>query len=219
MSMDMLAPSYAAPLLGEPRRAYQAFLAYRDLPPAERSIVAAYRALTGGEQAESRRRPHWKAPRQWGQWAADWSWVSRAAAYDAHLDEQRRAEADRVAAEKAEELARRREEHREAEIELSRKLLERAQLLLRWPTTEQVLQRDGKTYIIKPARWRERDVAAIILAASKVGRLALDMETDHSKAEVTTTSPSAAERIIQDASEGELRAWLARLQREEDGEV
>ncbi len=72
---------------GETAKAFEAFCAYRDLPPSERSMLAAW-VKYSGNSAEGRR----KAPRNVEQWAIDNKWTDRVKAYDDYLDAQSRAE-------------------------------------------------------------------------------------------------------------------------------
>lgn len=65
----------------ESGRAFRAFVHYRDLG-VERSLDRAY-AQHAGENAG-------KAPGQWNAWSSQLDWVRRAAAYDAHIDDELR---------------------------------------------------------------------------------------------------------------------------------
>jgi hypothetical protein len=66
----------------ESARAFAAFCAYRDLGPS-RSIDRAYTVT------RERHQPG-RAAGQWNAWSVEHRWVERAAAYDGHLDAQRR---------------------------------------------------------------------------------------------------------------------------------
>jgi hypothetical protein len=68
----------------EPRPAFAAFALYRDLPTETRSIDAAYRAAKRGKGAK-------RASGRWLKWSSTWGWVERSAAYDSHIDGQKRA--------------------------------------------------------------------------------------------------------------------------------
>ena len=68
---------------GETAKAFHAFSHYRDMPPAERSIDAAYAghmARCEGQQKGSKR-----AAGFWMRWSVSNAWVSRATAHDADL--------------------------------------------------------------------------------------------------------------------------------------
>lgn len=74
-------------LPAETARAYAAFVVYRDLGPG-RSLAVAYGAWrrangVAGDAA--------KAAGYWQEWSSTHGWVARAAAYDAHLDAEKRA--------------------------------------------------------------------------------------------------------------------------------
>lgn len=66
---------------GESAKAYQAFKAYRDMPPAERSV-----RKSGGDSKGTARE------RRFLGWSSEFRWVERAAAWDGHLDRIRQAE-------------------------------------------------------------------------------------------------------------------------------
>lgn len=72
---------------GESAAAYAAFCAYYVLPPGERSIDAAYRAIKARQKRDGKR-----APGNWAKWSVRFNWVKRALAYDEY-----RAEQDRIA--------------------------------------------------------------------------------------------------------------------------
>lgn len=61
----------------ESAAAYAGFTAYADLPPGQRTITAAYRALKGKPDDESV-----KPPGYFGAWAKKYRWRQRAAARD-----------------------------------------------------------------------------------------------------------------------------------------
>ena len=65
---------------GEGQKAWAAFTVYRDLGSI-RSITKAWRKFSTREEGENGR---------WELWARKFRWVERAAAYDSHLDGQRR---------------------------------------------------------------------------------------------------------------------------------
>lgn len=70
---------------GESAKAFEAFTVYRGLRPSERSLRLVGEQLGKSEGLIER-------------WSARWAWVARVRAYDAHLEQQRRAdwEAERL---------------------------------------------------------------------------------------------------------------------------
>ncbi|MDP8923250.1 MAG: hypothetical protein M3O34_10305 [Chloroflexota bacterium] len=73
----------------ESAEAFAAFCAYRDLPPAERSVTNAWRRYRGGETAGRNG--------QWERYAARFDWSRRAAAWDDERDRtSRTAELDAI---------------------------------------------------------------------------------------------------------------------------
>ena len=65
---------------GESAKAYEGFALYRDLAPPERSIEAAWGRYRPGAKT---------VPGYFKQWSADYEWVARTAAYDAHRESER----------------------------------------------------------------------------------------------------------------------------------
>lgn len=89
----------------ETHKAFAAFCTYRDMPPSERTVSAAYRLHSGGKGAK-------KPPGYFAEWSKRYEWETRAEGYDRHLD------AVRLAA--YEEGLR---EYVELELDTARKLL------------------------------------------------------------------------------------------------
>ena len=167
-------------MAGEPVKAYAAFCVYRDLGP-NRSIDKAYWSTR--EQHENGKR----ASRRWTMWSSAYSWRSRAEAWDAHLDAQRRHAEEAAAAESARKWERRREEVREKEWATAQLLLEQADQIARWPAVRQTVKHENgrQITIIEPVRQQKRDAGALAVAGSKLARLSTGMETDRSAAEIT----------------------------------
>ena len=67
-------------LFGESEQAYAARLAYCRLPPAERSVTAAFRSVKG-EPADSRRR----APGRYFEWSKRFDWAAAATDWDTYV--------------------------------------------------------------------------------------------------------------------------------------
>lgn len=102
-------------------------------------------------------------------WQERHGWVERATQWDAFLVEQEQAAAVLFTKERALTWAKRQEELREAEWEVSQKLLEKARELLRDPKV----------------RWSGGDIARIAEVAQKLGRLGAGMETERRVQELT----------------------------------
>lgn len=77
------------PQPNEGSKPFRAFAIYRDLGPAGRSLDAVAWQLRG-DVAESSQRPPGRRlrSRRLQMWSRDWRWVERAAAWDAHVDQQ-----------------------------------------------------------------------------------------------------------------------------------
>lgn len=73
----------------ESPKAFSAFLTYREMPPAERSLAAAYRLATGDPTKR-------KLSGQWRRWAAKHQWQERALAFDRHRDALRQTAAEKT---------------------------------------------------------------------------------------------------------------------------
>ena len=67
-------------LFGESEQAYAARLAYCRLPPAERSVTAAFRSVKG-EPSDSRRR----APGRYFEWSKRFDWAAAATDWDTYV--------------------------------------------------------------------------------------------------------------------------------------
>ncbi len=67
-----------AMLLSESAKSYKAFCVFRDLPPGSRTLVAAYREVTGRSVA--------RPPGRWSEWSRRNDWVRRANAWDDFQD-------------------------------------------------------------------------------------------------------------------------------------
>jgi hypothetical protein len=154
---------------GESAKAYKAFATYRDLGP-KRSLNAAYTKSRGVKGASKERR----ATGTWHRWAIEHHWVARATAYDDHVDAKARAEREAKWAERQAQVD-------DRAWESAEQLLGRAQEMLEFPLVEQRADRDGKTIVIKPSRWRLRDAEAFVSIADRLMRLATGKATDRSE--------------------------------------
>ena len=201
MSTATLAPIYEC-LKGEPAKAYAAFCVYRDMGPG-RSFEQAGRVVHGARTGRKR-----GATGRLREWAATYSWAARAQAWDERQDAIRREEAERVAREEAADLERRKANLKRRELELSEMLLDQAETMLRMSLVTQRFT-DGRPTLL-PARWSKRDAALYIATASKIGRLALGLETDRMKGELTgkDEGPLMGEAALAGLTEAELRALV-----------
>jgi hypothetical protein len=155
---------------GESARAFAAFLIYRDMGAA-RSLDKAF-AHFHGDQASGKR-----APGRWHQWSAQYQWPDRAAAWDAMLRSRELAQREAAQAAEAERWAARRAAEAEREWAFAEQLMERARAMLAFPLQTREIAEDGKTIIVKPARWAIRDAAGMADTAAKLARLAAGMDT------------------------------------------
>ncbi|HYG67586.1 MAG TPA: hypothetical protein VD838_08005 [Anaeromyxobacteraceae bacterium] len=87
---------------GETAQQFVGFVAYRDLLPQDRSIDKAYEVATGRKLPRGER-----APGYFGRWSSKNGWPERAAAWDGHVDEQRRRWREEAEKEEVQEMARR----------------------------------------------------------------------------------------------------------------
>jgi hypothetical protein len=95
----------------------------------------------------------------------------------------------------------RRQEWKQEEWDAARKLLDKVEQMLQFPVGETVSEHpDGSVVIVKPAKWRAPDIARYLDTASKLARLAAEMETERAKSqalniEVSDLSDDELERI------------------------
>lgn len=131
-------------LVNESPIAFEAFTVYRDLGSA-RSLAKACEKLD---------RPEGYV-RQLETWSSDFNWVSRAKAYDAHLDDIARRERERKWKDRA-------SSHLEDEWQARDVLLKHAKAMLELPLTD----------------YRASDIPKFFETASKLGRKATGLEDD-----------------------------------------
>jgi hypothetical protein len=103
----------------ESGRAYEAFKVYMYLPPAERSVVRAWREWSGNPDAK-------REPPFFYNWARDFAWSERARAHDHHLEVIREAGMEEAIKEEATRQARQVEQVRGRYHELMAIAYERA---------------------------------------------------------------------------------------------
>lgn len=141
---------------GEPDRAHELFLRYRDLgrgrtlekvaemDPEDigaRDPTANPKCIKGVSVSSLRRH------------STRWGWVERCRAWDDHIQAQK----DREVAREAAKWERRRREELERTYQLGQVLLEKAEAMLRMPLVRKRLEKDGKTTVLEPARWNMGD--------------------------------------------------------------
>ncbi len=160
---------------GEPIRWFTRFTSFRLMGPG-RSLMG----CVNKERVQQGKEKYTKGVAySWSAAAAKWRWRERALAWDKHV----LAEEERLQEE-------RRREWRQKEWDYAQRLLAAADVMLKFPLmrTEQTrTEADGKvqiTNVILPADWRLTDVSHMIGMASKLARLATDMETDKKQAEI-----------------------------------
>ena len=138
----------------ESAKAFAAFAMYLSLGP-ERSLAAVARKLSKSEQLLKR-------------WSAKYDWASRVQAHAAHLAIVEREATEALTRTKAAQWLTRREEHRQEEWEW------RAELIAASREALKPFRESGKLATLG-------DIARAIDLASKLGRLASGMATDHTE--------------------------------------
>jgi hypothetical protein len=178
--------------------AYAAFVQYRDLPPAARSL-----ARVGQECGKSKS--------LLGRWSVRWRWVERVRAYDAHLATIEQAAREQALAAEAARWAERRRQECEEEWTVAQQLLARALQILAHPLTKETVGENGTT-AVEPARWTVKDAATYASVGAKLARLAAELETERVEHRGELTLRQAVEQIA--ATEGlDAMAVLAEAER------
>lgn len=182
---------------GEPNKLFDRFEIYRLLGPS-RSLYSAYMAWRGEKARESAQKRA-GLPQSWRLAAERWDWAKRAEAFDEH--------------ERAQQIAewqRRRDELREHEWKFSQELLDKVRQMLVFPLakTTRSTQDGGQTVVteVYPAQWKLADAARLLEAASKLGRLAVGVETDRIGVEVAMTADDLL-RAARDVAEWERQTY------------
>lgn len=128
---------------------------------------------------KGRKRTNYR-PGSWRRAFAKWHWKDRAEAWDEHLRQEKEAKWEK-----------RRNELQEQEWEASRRLLERGHKMEQFPLYEarKVVEIDEKgnpisVQIVKPVRWSQADIPKTYDMASRLGRLAAEMETDKARLDI-----------------------------------
>ena len=179
----MPAPWHRQP--GETDAAWQGFQVYRDLG-VDRSALQAYRQRYGNPTAEH-------AAGYFQAWSARNDWVQRARAYDAYQDELARIEKEKVWRARAAEQA--------ADTwQIAVKLEDKMRKMLELPLTTQEFVDNGRTVIIKPARWTMADTIRIAKQVDDMKRLATGHPTTRSEVNVNGSAGIAGIMATADIS-------------------
>ena len=144
---------------GESDKAFSAFCVYRDLPPKERTLLRAYEVHSGRNRKDISKKQA-QPPGYFKQWCDKYEWFNRATAYDDYLDFQQR-EATREA------KIQYRKDLVEAQQRVSKMLVEKAELMLKFPLLEQEI--NGK--VIKPPKWTFAQAALLFKASVDASKL------------------------------------------------
>ena len=104
-------------------------------------------------------------------WAKLYRWRERANLWDAQQNEAVQAEQSKLAVARARELAFRRQSLEDDGWSLYGELVALARKMAKWPIAEQIVEDEGRTTIIRPAKWNMRDVPALLSVASSLANL------------------------------------------------
>ena len=140
-------------LAGESAAAYAMFIKYRDLGP-HRTIAAVLRA--DAKPAEKKNR------RQLEFWSGRFSWLERCRAYEAHAEAVKQRARDAALAEHARKWELRRLQSIEDGYSDGVKLRRKALAMLAHDLFTEEISEDGKTRVIKPARWTLKEAAIFL---------------------------------------------------------
>jgi len=193
----------------ETQKANRALKDYIAMGPG-RSLSKLHRSYTEGSLKE-------EAPtrclRTLKGWSTRYAWQARLARW---------AELEREGEEG--EWRDRRKQIKRDEWEAGGKLLERAEKMLGYPLAE-VIQEDkeGTIFRVQPVRWRQSDVTRFMEAASKLRRLAADMETEKKQVDITSKGEQIGRAEHSDAELAaeiaELAARIAEIEGADEGEA
>lgn len=147
---------------GETDKAFAALQVYLELG-SERSLELARQKL-GKSKAVLER------------WSTRWNWVVRAGVYDNYMANLEQAKRERALTSEAQKWAERQIEHREKAWRVSQALIEKAEMMLKFPLTRQRTA-DGTT-IVEPLKWSLTDAARLLETADKTARLSVELPTE-----------------------------------------
>jgi len=165
-------------MAGEGAEAFAAFCLFRDMGP-KRSMNGAFglHLKAHGTAIESPR-----APGTWRKWAKKYAWEARARAHDVEnyqgIKKAREEGVKEAAVDDERQWQERRRQLREAEFQIAEQLLAKAKQMLAFPLVKKKTEEDGKTIIFEPAKWHFGHISQMTDIASKLSRLAAEMDTE-----------------------------------------
>ena len=142
---------------GESAKAYEAALVYFEMR-ASRSLAAVARRLE-------------KHVSHMERWSKRHDWVTRATAFDRHLDAEEQKQFEREELAQFQKWRQRAAELAEREYQLGQKLVSKAEKMLDLPLTRTITE-DGKT-VIQPTRWTVKDAPRLAKEGKALSRGAI----------------------------------------------
>lgn len=148
----------------EPSRAYQAFLAYRDMGPG-RSLAGSLDP--GGDRPEVLRTIE--------RWSSRYRWIERCRAWDAWIQRER----DRIARQEAAKWERRKLRALDTVYEDVQVLREQIRRMLSFPLSRRRFEdEDGQRItVVEPARWSWREIIVGLKAVAEIEAMVLTAAT------------------------------------------
>lgn len=162
-------------MVGETKRAYEAFAIYRDM---------------GFERSHKKLRLHLGRPEGYTRtiehWSKKYNWIIRARAWDEHIAQVKDQATTAIIVDNQTLWLQRREQVRETGYEIAAKLFEKAQQMLQFPITRVTKEEEGQDskgrYVnkitIEPVKWSIRDIGRLADIANKIARLTVDLPTE-----------------------------------------
>jgi hypothetical protein len=108
---------------------------------------------------------------QMERWSKRHNWVTRATAFDRHLDAEERKQFEREELAQSQKWRQREAELAEREFQLGQKFVNKAEKMLDLPLTRTITE-DGKT-VIQPTRWTVKDAARLAREGKALSRGAI----------------------------------------------
>lgn len=143
----------------ETAKAYAAFCAFRDMG-RERAVDGAYQRLEEGRGKTGVPR---KAPSHWWEWYGDYSWKTRAEAYDGHLEQEARKQREADHLKGLQDYRDRQQKLAAANIEASINLLRKA---------------NARLASLDPSQIDVKDLPAFFRAAAAVAETSTNSEAN-----------------------------------------